>query len=217
MVDRECKAQQKYFEECSTREEDSEDTLNALIDEWIGVRKEKEGTEIDVNSLSRDVKKALKSRDNLLFQRKSKDLSDDSLVGSASDSEPLQSDNESVKILKDPQQPASAPPESPPKPKKERRDPPISSAKPALKRQRPRADRTDKLVNAITDGIDKLNKLAQAVIQPITAELDNQTEERLSKLETWMDSIDSKLSAMAIQGKDLQKKGSEGGIFNGVH
>jgi hypothetical protein len=69
VVDRECRAQQKYLEECGTGEEDSEDTLNALIDEWIDIRKEKEETETEVNSLLRDVKKALNSRDNLVRVR----------------------------------------------------------------------------------------------------------------------------------------------------
>jgi len=120
VVDRECKARQKYLEECGIGEEDLEDILNALIDEWISIRKEKEDIEMEVNSLLKDVKKALKSRDNLLLPRKLKDLSDDSLIGSASDLEPLQSDNESIQILKDPQQLPSALPKSFLKSKKKR-------------------------------------------------------------------------------------------------
>jgi len=52
-------------------------------------------------------------------------------------------------------------------------DPLISPAKPALKRQRPQANKTDKLASAITDGIDKLNQLAQAVIQLKAAKLND--------------------------------------------
>jgi len=86
VVDRECRARQKYLEKCGIREEDSENTLNALIDKWIDIRKEKEETETEVNSLSRDVKKALKSRDNLLLPRKLNGLSNNSFTSSNSNS-----------------------------------------------------------------------------------------------------------------------------------
>jgi hypothetical protein len=57
VVNKECKGRIKYLEECGTSEEDCEDTLNALVDEWISIQKEKEEIDKEFNSMTKDTKR----------------------------------------------------------------------------------------------------------------------------------------------------------------
>jgi hypothetical protein len=58
VVKRECEKREKYLDKCGTGEELSKDTLNALIDEWRDIQKEKEEVENQANSFAKDNKKS---------------------------------------------------------------------------------------------------------------------------------------------------------------
>jgi hypothetical protein len=45
------------LEECGTSEEDCEDILNALVDKWISIQKEKEEIDKEFNSITKDTKR----------------------------------------------------------------------------------------------------------------------------------------------------------------
>jgi hypothetical protein len=90
------------LDKCGTREELSKDTLNALINEWRDIQKEKEEVENQANSFAKDNKKSQKARDNLLLSRKRKDAPKDSLNASNSSTQEDDLDKDSVEFLLDP-------------------------------------------------------------------------------------------------------------------